>query len=168
MFRRAAVPRALRVLTLAVAYVASGAAQQAPSAEARIEVATTAERLIATSDGNGAELVPAPAPTTGDEIIYTVTFTNAGGVTADSVRVTTPIAKETRYVAGTAFGPGCEVLFSVDGGRTFGSPSELKALRGDGTRGAADAADYTHIRWILRAPLGAGAKGFARFRAVVR
>jgi hypothetical protein len=28
--------------------------------------------------------------------------------------------------------------------------------------------DYTHIRWILRAPLEAGARGFTRFGAIVR
>jgi uncharacterized repeat protein (TIGR01451 family) len=166
--QRLAARRAARALTLWIVCVASALAQQSPSTDARIEVTTAAERLAAPSDSGGAELVPAPAPTTGDEIIYTVTFTNTGGPTADGVRVTNPIPKETRYLAGTAYGPGCEVLFSVDGGRTFGSPSELKVLRGDGTRAVADAAEYTHIRWILRAPLGAGAKGFARFRAVVR
>jgi len=35
-------------------------------------------------------------------------------------------------------------------------------------RRTADASDYTHIRWVLKAPLDAGAKGFARFSAVVR
>jgi len=39
---------------------------------------------------------------------------------------------------------------------------------GDGSQRAAEAGDYTHIRWVLKSPLDAGAKGFARFRAVVR
>jgi len=68
----------------------------------------------------------------------------------------------------SASGPGSEVLFSVDNGRSFGRPDELTlaALNG-GVRGA-EPADYTHVRWVLRAPLDAGATGIARFRAVPR
>ncbi len=58
------------------------------------------------------------------------------------------------------------MLFSVDGGRTYGAPKELTVKAADGSQRTADAADYTHIRWVLKAPLDAGAKGFARFRAV--
>jgi hypothetical protein len=72
-----------------------------------------------------------------------------------------------RYVAQTASGPGSDVLFSVDNGRSFGRPEELSLALPDGVRGA-DAADYTHIRWILRAPLDAGALGVVRFIAVPR
>jgi hypothetical protein len=32
----------------------------------------------------------------------------------------------------------------------------------------ADAADYTHVRWVLDAPLDAGATGIGRFLAVPR
>jgi hypothetical protein len=60
------------------------------------------------------------------------------------------------------------VLFSVDGGRTFGQPNELTVPAADGSRRAAAAEDYTHIRWRLKTPLPAGATGFARFRAVAR
>jgi hypothetical protein len=60
------------------------------------------------------------------------------------------------------------VLFSVDDGRTFGRPDELTFVAPDGGARGAAAADYTHVRWILRAPLDAGATGIARFRAVPR
>jgi hypothetical protein len=73
-----------------------------------------------------------------------------------------------RYVAKSASGPGSEVLFSVDNGRTFGLPDELTLAAPDGSVRSADAAEYTHVRWILRAPLDAGATGIARFRAVPR
>jgi hypothetical protein len=60
------------------------------------------------------------------------------------------------------------VLFSVDDGRSFGRPEELTLADADGTLRAAAPADYTHVRWVLRAPLDAGAAGVARFRAVPR
>ena len=60
------------------------------------------------------------------------------------------------------------MLYSVDGGRTFGQPRELYVGVAEGSRRLAAADDYTHIRWLLRAPLAPGAKGFARFRAVLR
>jgi hypothetical protein len=60
------------------------------------------------------------------------------------------------------------VLFSVDGGETFGLPNELAVADGDEARRAAAVADYTHVRWVLTAPLAARATGFARFRAELR
>ncbi|HUQ52538.1 MAG TPA: hypothetical protein VM692_09970, partial [Gammaproteobacteria bacterium] len=63
---------------------------------------------------------------------------------------------------------GSEALFSIDNGRTFGRPEELTVPTANGGTRPADAADYTHVRWILSAPLDVGASGVARFRAVPR
>jgi hypothetical protein len=60
------------------------------------------------------------------------------------------------------------VLFSVDNGRSFGRPEELTLQAPDGSVHGADPADYTHVRWVLRASLDGGASGVARFRAVPR
>jgi hypothetical protein len=60
------------------------------------------------------------------------------------------------------------VLYSIDGGRSFGLPEELLVTSGDGAPRTADAGEYTHIRWLLAKPLAPGATGFARFRAVRR
>jgi hypothetical protein len=86
----------------------------------------------------------------------------------DTVRITSPIPADVNYVPGSASGPGSDVLFSVDNGRTFGKPEELTLPSADGKRRRADAADYTHVRWILNGPLDVGASGIARFRAVPR
>lgn len=103
-----------------------------------------------------------------DEIVVSVRFTNAAEHVVDSIRLTSPVPAGTRYVPQSASGPGTEVLFSIDGGRTFGRPGELMLPGVDGSTGVADPALYTHVRWILRAPLDAGASGLARFRAVPR
>lgn len=125
------------------------------------------------------ELVPIATPLPGDEVVYTVTFINVSATSAQNIRISTPIPSTMRYIAGSAAAPGSKVLYSVDGGRTYGMPAELFVADGDGDGGddegpdegaaarAAEAADYTHVRWVLGAPLDAGAKGFARFRALV-
>ncbi|RPI62574.1 MAG: hypothetical protein EHM50_03725 [Lysobacterales bacterium] len=103
-----------------------------------------------------------------DELIVTVRFTNSSDDVVDSIRITSPVPADVQYVAQSASGPGSEVLFSVDNGRTFGRPGELTLPAPDGGVHGADASDYTHVRWVLHAPLDAGATGIARFRAVPR
>ena len=102
-----------------------------------------------------------------DELIVNVRFANMSEHVLDSLRITCPVPSDLNYVPQSASGPGSDVLFSVDSGRTFGRPEELTIATPDGVRNA-EAADYTHVRWILRAPLDAGALGVARFRAVPR
>ncbi len=104
----------------------------------------------------------------GDEVIFTVTFTNISAESADNVTITNPVPDHMRLVAGSAVGPGTDITFSVDGGQTYGLPDELTVA--DATLGSrpATADDYTHIRWRMQNALQPGAKGFARFRAVLR
>ena len=163
---------AARVLACALALVASLAGAQPPRERASLELATRIERIVPT-DGRDAtaartQLVPAGVPSPGDELVITVTFANVSAGVLDGVKITQPIPPNLRYVDGSAIGPGAEVLYSVDGGLTYGQPNELAVVAADGTRRAASADDYTHVRWLLRAPLEAGARGFARFRAIAR
>ena len=136
-----------------------------------LELETVVEKILEVTAADGqaqTTLVPVATTVRGDEIVYTVIFTNVSEQMVDSIRITNPIPAELRYLADTAFGPGCEILYSVDAGRTYGLPAELFVAAEDGSQRPAEAGDYTHIRWVLKAPLDAGAKGFARFRAVVR
>ena len=104
----------------------------------------------------------------GEQVIYTVTFENVGDKPATDVAIVNPVPEHTTYVAGSAGGPGTEVSFSEDGGRTGGAPEQLKLRGADGTERAATPADYTHVRWVLRNPLTPGAVAFARYRVVVK
>jgi uncharacterized repeat protein (TIGR01451 family) len=152
---------------VALAAVASLAAQPAAQRPRGLVVSSTLERLAL---GGGAD-APIPADTVAshaDQLIVSVRFTNAGDTVLDTIRVTSPIPADVKYVAGSASGPGSEVLYSVDNGRSFGVPGELQVAAPDGGLRAADAADYTHVRWVLGAPLAVGATGIARFRAVPR
>ncbi len=146
-------------------------AQEAPRVPRGLEVSSTLERIVAPQADDAAAAVRIATDTTAsqaDQLIVTVRFTNGGSDVVDSIRITSPVPPDLQYVPHSASGPGSEVLFSVDGGRTFGRPDELELVAPDGGVRGADAAEYTHVRWVLRAPLDAGATGIARFRAVQR
>jgi uncharacterized repeat protein (TIGR01451 family) len=148
-----------------------GAAEAPSRAPLDLIVSSTLERIVAAADDGGvAELAVTSATVAShaDQLIYSVRFTNAGAHVLDTVRITSAVPAGVKYVAGSASGPGSEALFSVDNARTFGRPVELRLAAPDGSKGLADAADYTHVRWVLDAPLDAGAAGSARFRAVPR
>jgi uncharacterized repeat protein (TIGR01451 family) len=178
---------ALRAVLIAMALIPNAGAQHAGPAPARspappaasnpgLELLTTVEKIVPSETEDGEPrlaLVPAGTVAPGDQLVYTISFTNVGAQRADGIRITQPIPPGVRYVAGTAVGPGSHVLYSVDGGATYGSASELSvrdaerpAADGDGATRPAEAADYTHLRWLLEAPLDARAKGYVRFRAV--
>ena len=111
-------------------------------------------------------LVPAETVVPGENVVYTITFTNIGDDPAGNVVITNPIAESLTYIDGSAFGPGTDIQFSVDGGQTFASREAL-TVNEDGIVRAAGADDFTHIRWVMQEELAAGAQGVARFSAVL-
>ena len=148
-----------------------GSAGAAAASPARLAVETEVERLVAggEEDGGQVRLLPLEsAPAAGEELIYTVSFVNLGPVAATDVRITQPIPAEVRLVAGSAAAPRAELLYSIDGGRSFGWPEELSVDDGNGGQRRADADAYTHVRWRLDGPIEPGSRGFVRFRAVAR
>ena len=147
------------------------AAQQLEPVRNGLSLSSTLEKLVELRAADGTvrfDFVEGEDLKEVEQFIYSVQFTNATDQAAEGVRITSPIPPGLRYVAGTAVGPGSIVLFSVDGGLTFGAVNELVVPDGDAAFRHADAADYTHVRWILQAPLDTGATGFVRFRAAAR
>lgn len=131
---------------------------------------TVAEIQQTATDERGrpsTRLVPAEKVVPGDEVVYTVSATNVCESDAEKVVIDNPIPEHMNYVAQTATGPGTDVTFSVDGGFNYAAPQALSMANPDGTRRPAVAADYTHIRWVMRNPLKPGAVAFATFRAVL-
>lgn len=114
------------------------------------------------------KLMPADRVVPGDQVIYTVEIRNQGAMTLPPPQVDYPIPEHMRYVEDTAAGPGADVSYSVDGGRTFDRPENLRVIGTDGRKHRATAADYTHIRWQLKHTLKGNSVAFARFRAVVK
>ncbi|MDX1498758.1 MAG: hypothetical protein R3176_02600 [Woeseiaceae bacterium] len=140
-------------------------AEQDESLEVRTVVQK--EEVVVADDGSTERrLVPAETVIPGEQVFYTITFRNVGAEPVENVVITNPIAAELRYVDGSAFGPGTEVQFSVDGGRTFAAAADLTVTE-DGESRPATAEDFTHIRWKLSSDLATGSQGTARFAAVL-
>lgn len=134
------------------------------SVRAIAEVETTALN----GDHETVKLTPANRVVPGDEVIYTLEIRNQGAMSLPPPRVDYPIPEHMRYLDDTAAGPGADITFSVDGGRTFDRPGNLKTAGPDGRKRTATAADYTHIRFQLKNILKGRSVAFARFRTVVK
>lgn len=146
-----------------IAFAATATAQE------HLDVRTTAQKeTLVLNDAGETEkrLVTADVVVPGESVFYTITFTNIGDEPADNVVITNPIAEDLMYVDGSAFGPGMDIQFSVDGGVTFAAANEL-TIAEDGEVRDAQAADFTHVRWVMQNDLEAGAQGVARFAAVL-
>jgi len=141
----------------------------AAAEQGHLDVQTTVqkEEVIVNDAGESEKrLVPADVVVPGESVFYTITFTNLSAEPADNVVITNPIAEDLMYVEGSAFGPGMDILFSVDGGVTFAAANELTVIENGEVRDAV-AADFTHVRWVMQNDLEVGAQGTARFAAVL-
>ncbi len=78
------------------------------------------------------KLVPAERIVSGDMVIYTLQVRNTGPVTIPPPTVVFPVPEHMIYLADSAVGPGIEVSYSVDGGRSFDSPENLQIKEHDG------------------------------------
>lgn len=150
-----------------VIVVTLGAFTSSAQEQGHLNVKTVVSTEEVTIDENGdrhTQLVDATTVVPGDEVVYTVTFSNVSDEPAENVVITNPLAAEMTYVVGSAFGPGSDIIFSVDGGKSFASPEKLFVTK-SGVEHLASADDYTHIRWVMNNEIVAGAQGMARFKA---
>jgi len=122
------------------------------------------ERFI---DDNGEEqtrLLQVQEILPGDELRYTIRFSNNGDrtIVAGSVVITNAIPDNTLYLAGTATGASVRITYSIDGGNSFGLPESLKVVR-DGRKVSASAADYTTLRWTFKPELKPSEQSYVSF-----
>jgi uncharacterized repeat protein (TIGR01451 family) len=134
--------------------------------ESIVELKTVAEIEVEVINEDGEkeiQRVEATKVVPGDDVIYTIHYANVGEEPAENIVITDPIPEHMEYRAESASGEGTEITFSVDGGRTFDVPEKLVVEDREGEQRAAEAPDYTHIRWSLESPLspeGIGNVGF--------
>jgi uncharacterized repeat protein (TIGR01451 family) len=136
-----------------------------------IELTSTAEVEVSVVNDRGvAELKRVPAAEAnvvpGDPVIFTNHYSNMGEP-AEQVIIANPLPENMVYVAGTAEGAGAVIEFSVDGGKSYGPPEELKVQGNNGRERMAEAADYTNIRWTIGS-IGKGESGSVSFQAKVK
>ena len=155
---------------LLAATMSAGTAALAQTAERGcIELKTVAEIQEAYVDerGNAAtRLVPAAKVVPGDEVVWTIVANNVCATPAGDIAITNPVPEHMRYVGSSAFGPGANIEFSLDGS-TFSAPEALVVAEADGSRRAARADEYLAIRWVLARPMGPSESLIVRYRATV-
>ena len=81
-------------------------------------------------------------------LFYKNSFTNISQVPADNVKLINPIPAHTLYITGSAQGENTNITFSVNNGKSWGTPETLTVLDANGEAKIAEAKDYTHVRWI--------------------
>jgi len=132
-----------------------------------VKIIAEVETRVSVNGRDVSKLAPAERLTPGDEVIYTLEIRNTGNASMRTLAVPCAIPNHMRYVADSAVGPGADVSYSVDGGRTFAWPDDLTVEGPQGVPRAATAADYTHILWRLRHGLKGHAVAYVHFRAIV-
>jgi uncharacterized repeat protein (TIGR01451 family) len=136
-----------------------------------IKVTSIAQVETETAGKDGKKIlkrVPVQKAIPGTEVIYTTTFENIIKKPVGDIVINNPIPNASEYKAGSAFGKDCDILFSVDGGKTFGHAEELMVKDADGKTRPALAKEYTNIRWTYKKQLAAGKSGEVGFRAAIK
>jgi uncharacterized repeat protein (TIGR01451 family) len=120
------------------------------------------------SESHGREttkLIPADRVVSGNTVIYTLEVRNTASTSVPRPVVIYAVPEHMTYTPDSAVGPGTDVTYSVDAGRSFDVPENLTIQEPGGQLRAATAADYTHIRWQLKNALKGNSVAFVRFRA---
>ncbi len=112
------------------------------------------------------QTVPAATVVPGTEVFYVITYRNTGDQPADKVAITNAMPAELEYVA--VLGPAPANQVSVDGGKQYGALASLSVTGADGKPRPAQAADVTHVRWVLGTALPPGDGGKVSFKARLR
>lgn len=137
-----------------------------------VQFTIVAEQEVVEIDSNGKKrirTIPAETVVPGEEVIYTIFFKNTSNKTLGNIAVTDPIPSDMRYIAGSAFGSGTEISYSIDGGTRYGQPTELQVREVDtGRVRMARPDDYTHIKWLYQNNLKPSDKAFVSFKAVLK
>jgi hypothetical protein len=124
--------------------------------------------LVPVAGSETLRLVTGEPPQGSAETLFSLRFRYEGDTPAEGLRIVQAVPEGMHYLAGTATGPGAEVRFSVDGGRTFGPAESLTVTAAAGARTSqrpAVAAEYSHIRWDLPGRHPPGISGLVSFRA---
>ena len=158
----------LSSLVIATAWLLAWAPQAlaADTLELRNEVFQEVD--VKDADGSThRERVPAAKVVPGTEVIYVITYRNAGKQPAANVVITNPIPAELAYQPERGPAPSATPDVSVDSGTRFGALASLSVKDAEGKPRPAQGSDVTHLRWRLREPVAPGAQGSVSYRAVL-
>ncbi len=135
-----------------------------------ISLTTKAYKEVVKVDKSGKRkraLVDAKKVIPGDIVLYKNIIKNNSKADAKDMVLNNVIPKHTVYVPNSASCEGgCEILFSVDGGKHFAKPKKLMVTR-NGIKRVATAKDYTNVRWVLT-KLGANRETSVSFKTKLK
>lgn len=137
----------------------------------QVSIKMKAEKEVTVSV-NGKQIkkrIPAKGVQPGEEVIYTLSYVNAGNEPAKDLVISDPLPAGTSYVPGSATDSG-DLTFSIDKGKSYKKPTllsyEIKGSDGKTVRRSATPDDYTNIRWTLPT-VAPGGKGSVSFKVKV-
>jgi uncharacterized repeat protein (TIGR01451 family) len=170
--RRDTMPRSLIRALLApiLMLLITGHAFAAPE----ISLSIMAEKDVVETDANGQQItrrVAASDTVPGDILFYTIRYRNSGDESARNIQLDNPVPEGTAFQENSAWGDGSDILFSIDGGKTFKKASSLtyQVTGRDGRTEERRAApeQYNAIRWTVT-EVPSGAEGSAGFSVIVQ
>lgn len=156
-----------RLLLAAIAATAMLCIGSAQAQSAAIQVTNEVFQEVEVQAADGSTFlrtVPAVTIVPGDEVIYVIRYANTGDQPAENVAINNPLPTQLEYVSAIAPPP---LLVSVDSGAQYGDLASLTVAGADGATRPAQAADVTHLRWVLDT-LPPGAEGEITFVARVK
>jgi uncharacterized repeat protein (TIGR01451 family) len=136
--------------------------------EGHVELKCVAEMEVEVINEKGEKdikRVEAARVVPGDEVIYTIFYTIKGKEIVNDIVVSNPIPAHMMYKERSASSDDTDVVFSIDGGKTFDIPGNLRLVDNEGKERQAIGADYTHIQWKFRNSIGPGKTGQVSYRA---
>ena len=100
------------------------------------------------------ERVKADTVVPGEQVIYSLRFSNDDNEPANAVVLVMPVPQEVSYMEGSVAGRDANITFSADGGQTYVARGRLTIAEG-GTERPANSNEITHIKWTLKGALPA-------------
>jgi len=155
------------LLVMSLAPCAAALAQSAERGCIELKTVAEVEESYVDDSGNTAKrLAPAAKVVPGDEVVWTIVANNVCTTAAGDVAITNSVPDHMRYIGNSAFGPGANIEFSLDG-TAFAAPEALIIDEADGSKRQARAEEYSAIRWALPRPMGPSESLIVRYRAAV-
>ncbi len=122
------------------------------------------EKAVAVSGGRSRIVLEEPKSVMpGDKLVFILNYRNAGNLPASDFIVTNPLPPAVAFQGGAE-----SAQVSIDGGKNWGTLSTLRVVEPDGHTRNARLEDVTHLRWVLKQAIPAGAFGKLSFRGIVR
>ena len=148
----------MKKVVLAAGIAALLLTSHAVAKESTVTLSTKSYKEVIKVDVSGGKKVvleEAKKVVPGDTVVYKNYITNHTNKSVKDMVLNNAIPKHTEYVADSAkCEKGCDILFSVDGGKKFDSAERLMVKVGNKERLALPK-EYTNVRWILTSALDA-------------